>query len=67
MHKGDTMVEVKIVNILADNNQSHSVFKFSLYFREDRDSEIAPTEERLEHQMRTTGQLNGSVTTTNRL
>ncbi len=40
--------------------QSHSVFKFSLYFREDRDSEIAPTEERLEHQMRTTGQLNGS-------
>ena len=31
-----------------------------VYFREDRDSEIAPTEERLEHQMRTTGQLNGS-------
>ena len=34
---------------------------FSGHFREDRDSEIAPTEERLEHQMRTTGQLNGSV------
>ena len=27
---------------------------------EGRDSEIVPTEERLEHQMRTTGQLNGS-------
>ena len=34
---------------------------FSLHFREDRDSEIAPTEERLEHQMRIIGQLNGSV------
>ena len=33
---------------------------FSLHFREDRDSEIAPTEERLEHQMRIIGQLNGS-------
>ncbi len=44
----------------SDDRQSHSVFKFSLHFREDRDSEIAPTEERLEHQMRTTGQLNAS-------
>ena len=36
---------------------------FSLHFREDRDSEIAPTEERLEHQMRIIGQLNGSEKT----
>ena len=33
---------------------------FSGHFREGRDLEIARTEERLEHQMRTTGQLNGS-------
>ncbi len=41
--------------------QSHSVFKFSGHFREGRDSEIAPTEERFEHQVRTTRQLNGSA------
>ena len=34
---------------------------FSGHFREGRDSEIAPTEDRPEHQVRITGQLNGSV------
>ena len=33
---------------------------FSGHFREGRDSEIAPTEDRPEHQVRITGQLNGS-------
>ena len=33
---------------------------FSGHFREGRDSEIARTEDRPEHQVRITGQLNGS-------
>ena len=40
--------------------QGHLVFKFFRNFREGRDSEIAPTEDRPEHQVRITGQLNGS-------
>ena len=38
-------------------------FSFQVFqdiFREGRDSEIAPTEDRPEHQVRITGQLNGS-------
>ena len=45
------------------NHRAIQFSSFSLHFREDRDSEIARTEERLEHQVRTTGQLNGSGVT----
>ena len=31
--------------------QSHSVFKFSLHFKKDRDQEVARTEDKLEHQV----------------
>ena len=51
------------LNIEEMFNLDFSAFYPNLYFREDRDSEIAPTrEEKLEHQVRTTRQLNGSGT-----
>ena len=57
------MIYTHFVKVIGFDTRAIQFSSFSLHFREDRDSEIAPTEERLEHQMRTTGQLNGSVLT----
>ena len=44
MHKGDTMVEVKIVNILADNNKSPVVVLEAIDSEPKRKLAITSTE-----------------------
>ncbi len=47
--------------LLSQHARAIQFSSFSGHFREGRDSEIAPTEDRPEHQVRITGQLNGSA------